>query len=60
MGGMCRCYGGRRKDNILYSGCEKSLREVLEGLKEREKIHGRDEGFPSARTFARGLPLGKS
>lgn len=31
---MCRCYGGKRKDNVLYSGCEKSLRKVLEGKKE--------------------------
>jgi len=38
------------------------MREVIAQSvrrKERGRIHDRSEGFPSARTFARGLPLGK-
>jgi len=44
----------REKEDVLQTKdrCGKTGREKRED-------HGCDEGFPSARTFARGLPPGK-
>jgi len=45
----------REKDDVLQT----EDRRCGKIGREKREDHGCDEGFPSARTFARGLPPGK-